>query len=31
MKPIALKLYEKSSSTTPVAASRAMMMGWWIR
>jgi hypothetical protein len=30
-KPIALKLYEKFRSTTPVTASRAMMMGWWIR
>src|SRR5829696_9951122 len=27
----ALKLYEKFRSTTPVTASRAMMMGWWIR
>jgi hypothetical protein len=29
--PTALKLYEKFRSTTPNAASRAMMMGWWIR
>jgi hypothetical protein len=30
-KPTALKLYEKFRSTTPVTASKAMMMGWWIR
>jgi hypothetical protein len=30
-KPTDLKLYEKFRSTTPVKASKAMMMGWWIR
>ena len=30
-KPTALKLYKKFRSTTPVTASMATMMGWWIR
>jgi hypothetical protein len=30
-KPGALKLYKKFRSTMPAAASKAMMMGWWIR
>ena len=30
-KPGTIKLYKKLRSTMPDAASRAMMMGWWIR
>ena len=30
-KPIVLQLYLKFRSTTPVTASKAMMIGWWIR